>query len=134
MLADPIADMLTRIRNASNVRHERVDIPLSKMKVAIATVLRQEGYIRDYEVAKDSNGHGLLRIHLKYVRTQERPQAITGIRRISRPGLRVYAKREQVPRVLGGLGVAVVSTSQGIVTDREARKRGLGGEVLLYVW
>lgn len=134
MLTDPIADMLTRIRNASDVRHERVDIPLSKMKVAIATVLRQEGYIRDFELAKDGAGHGLLRVHLKYVRSQDRPQAITGIRRISRPGLRVYAKRDQVPRVLGGLGVAVVSTSQGIFTDREARKRNLGGEVLLYVW
>lgn len=134
MLTDPIADMLTRIRNASDVRHERVDVPLSKMKVAVATVLRQEGYIRDFELAKDPRGHGLLRIHLKYVRGQARPQAITGIRRISRPGLRVYAKQDQIPRVLGGLGVAVVSTSQGIVTDREARKRGLGGEVLLYVW
>jgi len=134
MLTDPIADMLTRIRNASDVKHERVDVPLSKMKVAIATILRQEGYIRDFEVVKDANGKNVLRIHLKYLRGQDRPQAITGIRRISRPGLRVYAKRDQIPRVLGGLGVAVVSTSQGIVTDREARKRGLGGEVLLFVW
>lgn len=126
--------MLTRIRNAVDVRHERVEMPASKAKTAIAAVLRQEGYIRDFEMGEDTRGHALLRIHLKYSRDRLRERTITGIRRISRPGLRIYAKREQVPRVLGGLGVAVVSTSQGILSDREARRRGLGGEVLLYVW
>jgi len=131
---DPIADMLTRIRNATSVRHERVEMPASKAKAAIAAVLRDEGYIRDFEMAQDTLGHPLLRIQLKYSKERSRERSITGIRRISRPGLRVYAKREQVPRVLGGLGVAVVSTSQGILSDREARRRNLGGEVLLYVW
>lgn len=134
MTTDPIADMLTRIRNAVDVRHERVEMPASKAKAAIAAVLRQEGYIRDFETVQDAKGHAVLRIHLKYSKDRARERAITGIRRISRPGLRVYAKREQVPRVMGGLGVAVVSTSQGILSDREARRRGLGGEVLLYVW
>jgi small subunit ribosomal protein S8 len=134
MLTDPIADMLTRIRNASDARHERVDMPSSKMKLAIAGVLRQEGYIRDFEVWKDDRGHPMLRIHLKQGRGRERERAIVGIRRISRPGLRVYARHDQLPRVLGGLGVAVVSTSQGVLSDKEARRRGLGGEVLLYVW
>lgn len=134
MTTDPIADMLTRIRNATSVRHERVEMPASKAKAAIAAVLRDEGYIRDFEMAQDTLGHPLLRIQLKYSKERSRERSITGIRRISRPGLRVYAKREQVPRVLGGLGVAVVSTSQGILSDREARRRNLGGEVLLYVW
>jgi small subunit ribosomal protein S8 len=134
MTTDPIADMLTRIRNAVDVRHERVEMPASKPKAAIAAVLRQEGYIRDFETVEDGRGHQTLRIHLKYSKDRARERAIIGIRRISRPGLRVYAKREGVPRVLGGLGVAVVSTSQGILSDREARRRGLGGEVLLYVW
>lgn len=134
MTTDPIADMLTRIRNAVDVRHERVEMPASKAKAAIAVVLRQEGYIREFEHVEDGRGHPVLRIQLKYTKDRARQRAITGIRRISRPGLRVYTKREEVPRVLGGLGVAVVSTSQGILSDREARRRGLGGEVLLYVW
>jgi small subunit ribosomal protein S8 len=134
MTTDPIADMLTRIRNANQVRHERVDIPMSRIKMAIAEILKAEGYIREFEHAADAEGHPVIRLHLKYTRTHERERVITGIRRISRPGLRVYAKKEQLPKVLGGLGTAVVSTSQGVLTDREARRRGLGGEVLLYVW
>jgi small subunit ribosomal protein S8 len=134
MTTDPIADMLTRIRNASEVRHERVDVPMSRLKLAIAEILRAEGYIRDFETVSDAKGHPVIRLHLKYTRTHDRQRAISGIRRISRPGLRVYAKKEQLPKVLGGLGTAVVSTSQGVLTDREARRRGLGGEVLLYVW
>lgn len=134
MTTDPIADMLTRIRNASEVRHERVDVPTSNIKRAIAGILKDEGFIKDVEPAADAGGHPVLRLHLRYARTHERERAITGIRRISRPGLRVYAKKEQLPKVLGGLGTAVVSTSQGVLTDREARRRGLGGEVLFYVW
>lgn len=131
IVTDPIADMLTRIRNATRVRHEKVDVPASGVKEAIARILRDEGYILDFEKVEDSR-QGILRLHLKY--GPERRQVITGLRRISKPGLRVYARKDQVPKVLGGLGLALVSTSRGIVTDREARRLGLGGEVLCYIW
>ena len=131
IVTDPIADMLTRIRNATRVHHEKVDVPASGVKEAIARILREEGYILDYEKVEDSR-QGILRLHLKY--GPERRQVITGLRRISKPGLRVYARKDQIPRVLGGLGLALVSTSRGIVTDREARRLGLGGEVLCYIW
>ncbi len=131
VMTDPIADMLTRVRNASSARHEAVDIPASRVKEAIAGILRDEGFIQNYE--RINEGHqGILRVHLKY--GAERKRVILGLRRISRPGLRVYARKEQLPRVLGGIGVAVVSTSKGIVTDAEARRLGLGGEVLCYIW
>ena len=129
--SDPIADMLTRIRNANSVYHEKVEIPGSKIKVAIADVLKNEGYIKDYSFAQD-NKQGVLTIKLKY--GAERERVITGIKRISRPGLRHYAKHKDLPRVLGGLGIAIISTSQGIMSDLQARKAGLGGEVIAYVW
>lgn len=131
VLTDPIADMLTRIRNANSVKHESVDIPASKMKNEVARILKEEGYIRDYKVI-DDNKQGILRIYLKYGPNDER--VITGIKRISKPGLRVYAKKDEVPRVLGGLGIAILSTSQGIMTDKAARKSNIGGEVICYVW
>jgi small subunit ribosomal protein S8 len=132
-MTDPIADMLTRIRNANVAMHDQVNMPSSKQKVALAEVLRKEGYISGYSVADAADGPGQrLLIQLKY--TPERARTITGLRRVSKPGLRVYTKAESVPRVLGGLGVAVLSTSQGLMTDREARKRRMGGEILCYVW
>jgi len=131
VMTDPIADMLTRVRNASHARHEQVDIPASRVKEAIARILREEGFIQSYENVAEGP-QGILRMHLKY--GQDRRRVLTGLRRISRPGLRVYARKDQLPRVLGGLGVAVVSTSRGIVTDAEARRLGLGGEVLCYIW
>jgi len=131
VMTDPIADMLTRVRNASHARHEQVDIPASRVKEAIARILREEGFIQSYEHVAEGP-QGILRMHLKY--GQDRRRVLTGLRRISRPGLRVYARKDQLPRVLGGLGVAVVSTSRGIVTDAEARRLGLGGEVLCYIW
>jgi small subunit ribosomal protein S8 len=130
-MTDPIADMLTRIRNANAVGHEKVEIPGSKIKWAIAEILKREGYIRDAEFIPDDK-QGVIRIFLKYGRNQER--VITGLKRISKPGLRVYVKKENIPRVLGGLGIAILSTSKGILTDKEARKLGVGGEVLCYVW
>ncbi|HEY8340309.1 MAG TPA: 30S ribosomal protein S8 [Egibacteraceae bacterium] len=130
-MTDPVADMLTRIRNANLAYKEEIEMPSSKLKVAIADILKREGYIRDYLV-EPTKPQPTLRLALKYSRNRER--AITGVRRISKPGLRVYAKRDEVPRVLGGLGIAIVSTSLGLLTDREARKRGVGGEVLAYVW
>lgn len=129
--SDPIADFLTRIRNAGMVYHDKVEIPGSNMKKSLAEVLKQEGYIKDYEIIAD-NKQGMLRLYLKYGPNRER--VITGLKRISRPGLRVYAKRDQIPKVLGGLGVAVISTSKGIMPDRQARKEGLGGEVICYIW
>ncbi|MGI5901645.1 MAG: 30S ribosomal protein S8 [Desulfitobacteriia bacterium] len=129
--SDPIADFLTRIRNAGMVYHDKVEIPGSKIKKALAELLKQEGYIRDYEYIED-NKQGILRLYLKYGPNRER--VITGLKRISRPGLRVYAKKDQVPKVLGGLGVAVISTSKGIMSDRQARSEGLGGEVICYIW
>ncbi|ADQ06745.1 ribosomal protein S8 [Caldicellulosiruptor hydrothermalis 108] len=128
---DPIADMLTRIRNANNARHEVVDIPASKMKKAIAQILLEEGFIKDYEIIDDGK-NGIIRIRLKYGPNKER--AITGLKRISKPGRRVYASKDELPRVLGGLGIAIISTSKGIMTDKKARKEGVGGEVLCYVW
>src|SRR5262245_24128036 len=133
MLTDPIADMLTRIRNANTAMHDEVVMPASKQKVALAHILKQEGYIADFSTAPSTKGPGdVLTVSLKY--TPERHRTITGLRRVSKPGLRVYRKASDVPRVLGGLGVAVVSTSHGLMTDREARQRKVGGEILCYVW
>jgi small subunit ribosomal protein S8 len=132
-MTDPIADMLTRLRNANTAMHDDVTMPSSKLKEALASVLQREGYITDFNVAPAPSGPGnRLTITLKY--SPERERTISGIRRISKPGLRVYRKAEEIPRVLGGLGVAVLSTNQGLMTDREARKRRVGGEVLCYVW
>lgn len=131
IISDPIADMLTRIRNANQVRHEKVEIPGSNMKRSIAEILKNEGYIRDAEFV-DDNQQGVIRLFLKYGKGQER--VITGLKRISKPGLRVYVNHDNIPRVLGGLGVAILSTSKGILTDREARQQGIGGEVLCYIW
>ena len=133
MLTDPIADMLTRIRNANTAMHDEVRMPNSKQKVALAAILQKEGYISGFSVAPSTTGPGeVLTVQLKY--SADRQRTISGLRRISTPGLRVYRKGNAVPRVLGGLGVAVLSTSQGLMTDRDARKRNVGGEVLCYVW
>jgi small subunit ribosomal protein S8 len=132
-MTDPIADMLTRLRNANMAMHEEVNMPSSRLKEALAALLYQEGYISGYAVSDEPNRpHQTLTIRLKY--SPERLRTITGLRRVSKPGLRVYSKADKVPRVLGGLGVAVLSTSQGLMTDREARKKGVGGEILCYVW
>lgn len=131
MLTDPIADMLTRIRNANSQRHEFVDIPASKIKVSIAEILKDEGYIKDFEVLEDGVSK-TIRIALKYINGKER--VISGIRRISKPGLRIYVNSTELPRVLGGLGIAIISTSKGIMTDRDARAQKVGGEVICYVW
>lgn len=130
-MTDPIADMLTRIRNANTVYREHVDVPASKMKRELARILRDEGFIRDFEVLEDAH-RGMLRLYLKY--GQNREKVISGLRRISKPGLRVYAGVDQLPRVLGGLGIAVLSTSYGVMTEKEARQRHIGGEVLCYIW
>lgn len=130
-MTDPIADMLTRIRNASSAMHDDVAIPASKIKQNIARILAEEGFVDDFEVATD-NGHPEIRIRLRY--TEERERAISGIRRISKPGRRVYRSASDLPRVLGGLGVAIISTSQGVMTDKQARRAKVGGEVLAYVW
>lgn len=131
MMTDPIADMLTRIRNGIHAKHDSVEIPASKVKKALAQVLLEEGYIDGYNV-DDESVQGKIIIDLKYGPNDEK--VISGIRRISKPGLRVYVNKDEVPRVLGGLGIAVISTSKGIVTDRVARKEGVGGEVICYVW
>jgi small subunit ribosomal protein S8 len=131
VMTDPIADLLTRIRNANNVYMEKVEIPSSKMKAALAEIFKQEGFIKDVEYIADGK-QGVLRLYLKYGSNREK--VISGIKRISKPGLRVYAKKEEVPKVLGGLGSAVLSTSKGIMTDKQARSQGLGGEVICYVW
>lgn len=131
VMTDPIADMLTRLRNANSVYHEKVEIPASKIKQAIAQILKEEGFVKDFEVVADDK-QGVLRVSLKYGSNREK--VITGIKRISKPGLRVYAKKDQLPRVLGGLGIAIISTSKGIMTDKAARRDGLGGEVIAYVW
>jgi small subunit ribosomal protein S8 len=131
MITDPIADMLTRIRNANHVKHTSVEIPASNMKKSLAQILLNEGFIKNYEVVEDGK-QGIIKIDLKYGPNKER--VITGLKRISKPGLRVYAKSTELPRVLGGLGIAVISTSQGIITDKEARKQAVGGEVVCYVW
>ena len=130
---DPIADMLTRIRNANTAKHDMVDVPSSKMKRAIANILLDEGYIRKLDVVKDDKGFDTLRITLKYG-ADRGDKVISGLRRISKPGLRVYAGTEDLPRVLGGLGIAIISTNQGVVTDKKARELKVGGEVLAYVW
>jgi small subunit ribosomal protein S8 len=130
-VTDPIADMLTRIRNANTVYREHVDVPASKMKRELARILRDEGFIRDFEVLEDAH-RGTLRLYLKY--GQNREKVISGLRRISKPGLRIYAGVDQLPRVLGGLGIAVLSTSYGVMTEKEARERHIGGEVLCYIW
>lgn len=131
VVSDPIADLLTRIRNANTVNHDRIEVPGSKMKKAIVQILKDEGFVRDFEWV--DNGHqGTIRVYLKY--GPSKSKVISGLRRISRPGLRVYAKKDQVPKVLGGLGIAILSTSRGIMTDKAARQNGLGGEVLCYIW
>ena len=131
VVTDPIADMLTRIRNAQVAHHETVDVPASNMKKSIAQILLSEGYIKGFTVI-DDGVQGVIRISLKY--GPNKSKVITGLKRISRPGLRVYARKDQIPRVLGGLGIAILSTSKGVVTSREARALGVGGEVLAYIW
>ncbi|EGK09757.1 30S ribosomal protein S8 [Kroppenstedtia eburnea] len=131
VMTDPIADMLTRIRNANQVRHESLEVPASKLKREIADILKREGFIRDAEYIEDGK-QGVLRIFLKYGPNNER--VITGLKRISKPGLRVYANNNEIPRVLRGLGIAVLSTSKGVMTDKEARQSRVGGEVLAYIW
>ena len=128
---DPIADMLTRIRNANTSKHKTVDIPASKMKIGIAEILLKEGYIKAYEEIKDEN-QGIIRVTIKY--DEKGNRVIDGLKRISKPGLRVYSSKEELPKVLNGLGIAIISTSQGLKTDKEARQLGVGGEVLAYVW
>ena len=129
---DPIADMLTRIRNANSSKHKTVDVPASNMKLEIAEILFREGYIKSFEEIKEENNQGIIRITLKY--DEKGKRVIDGLRRISKPGLRVYASREDLPKVLNGLGIAIISTSKGLKTDKEARELGVGGEVLAYVW
>ena len=131
-MSDPIADMLTRIRNANTAKHDTVDVPSSKMKLAIANILVDEGYIAKYDIVEEG-GFPVIRITLKYG-ADKNERVITGIKRISKPGLRVHAGKDDIPRVLGGLGVAILSTNKGVITDREARKLGVGGEVLAFVW
>ena len=131
-MSDPIADMLTRIRNANAAKHDTVDIPASKMKVAIADILLKEGYIKKYTI-KEIDGFKSIHIVLKYGRDKNE-KVLTGLKRISKPGLRVYASKEELPKVLGGLGVAVISTSKGVLSDKDARKENVGGEVLAFVW
>ena len=130
-ITDPIADMLTRIRNANSAKHKTVDIPASKMKTSIAEILFKEGYIKAFEIINNEN-QGIIRITLKY--DEKGTRVIDGIKRISKPGLRVYANKEELPKVLNGLGIAIISTSQGLKTDKEAREAGVGGEVLAYIW
>jgi small subunit ribosomal protein S8 len=130
-MTDPIADMLTRIRNANQANHTEVEIPTSRMKVGIAKLMLEQGYIAGYDVKKGEHGE-LLVVHLKYGKNRER--VISGIKRVSKPGMRIYARKETLPKVLGGLGTAVISTSQGLVTSAEARRLGLGGEVICFIW
>ena len=130
-ITDPIADMLTRIRNANSARHESVDVPASNMKKAIVEILKEEGYIKEYQIIEDGK-QGVIRITLKYGPKNEK--VISGLKRVSKPGLRYYASADELPRVLKGLGIAIVSTSKGIMTDKEARKAHVGGEVLAFVW
>jgi len=131
-MSDPIADMLTRIRNANTAKHDTVDIPASKMKVAIADILVREGYIKKYDI-EEVEGFKTIRIILKYGKDKN-VKIITGLKRISKPGLRVYASKDNMPKVLGGLGVAVISTNKGVITDKEAREQNVGGEVLAFIW
>ena len=129
---DPIADMLTRIRNANTAKHDTVDIPSSKMKIAIADILLNEGYIKKYDMV-DNNGFKDIRVTLKYADDKQK-RVISGLKRISKPGLRVYAGKDKLPKVLGGLGIAIISTNQGVITDKKARELNVGGEVLAFVW
>ena len=131
-MSDPIADMLTRIRNANTAKHDTVDVPASKMKIAIADILLNEGYITKYDIVEDGN-FKTIRITLKYG-VDKNEKVISGLKRISKPGLRVYANSEELPRVLGGLGTAIISTNHGVITDKEARKLQIGGEVLCFIW
>ena len=130
-MTDPIADMLTRIRNANMVHHDTVEIPGSKLKLSIAEILKHEGFIKDYDFKKD-NKQGTIKVFLKYGPSREK--VLSGLKRISKPGLRVYAHKDELPKVLGGLGIAIISTSAGIMSDKSARKTGVGGEVLCYIW
>ena len=130
-MTDPIADMLTRIRNANQMRYKEVEVPASKIKLEIARILKETGFIEDFKIKKDKVQNGII-LNLKYGQNKER--VITGLKRISKPGLRVYAKAEELPKVLNGLGIAIISTSKGIMTDKEARRESLGGEVLAYIW
>ena len=130
-MTDPIADMLTRIRNANTVKHETVDVPASNIKKELSRILLEEGFIRGYDVIEDGK-QGIIRIQLKYGQTGER--VISGLKRISKPGMRVYADKHEVPRVLNGLGISIISTSKGILTDKQARRENVGGEVICYVW
>ena len=131
MMTDPIADLLTRIRNASRAEHEKVDIPASKLKVRITEILKSEGFIKNFRLMEEKKP-GTLRVYLKYGVGNER--VISGLVRVSRPGRRIYVGKDKIPSILGGMGVAILSTSRGVMTDREVRKQGLGGEVLAYVW
>ena len=131
MMTDPIADMLTRIRNGNNAKHASVDIPASNIKKQLAQILLDEGFIKGYDVIDDGK-QGIIRVDIKY--GNQNQKVISGIKRISKPGLRVYVKNDEVPRVLGGLGIAILSTSKGVMTDKDARKEGVGGEVICYVW
>lgn len=131
-MSDPIADMLTRIRNANVAKHDFVDVPSSKMKVAIADILTKEGFIKGYKIIEEGNIK-TIRLELKYGKDKSE-KVISGIKKISKPGLRVYAGKEELPKVLGGLGTAIISTSKGIITDKEARKEGVGGEVIAFIW
>ena len=131
VMTDPIADFLTRIRTANTVYMEKVEIPASKTKLNLANILKEEGYIKDVEYIEDGK-QGFLRLYLKYGANREK--VITGLKRISRPGLRVYAQKDELPKVLGGLGIAIISTSKGLMTDKDARKAGVGGEVMCYIW
>ncbi|MCF6463035.1 30S ribosomal protein S8 [Clostridium sp. Cult1] len=131
MMTDPIADMLTRIRNGNNAKHDSVDIPASNIKKELAQILLDEGFIKGFDVIEDGK-QGIIRVELKYGNYNEK--VLSGIKRISKPGLRVYVKNDEIPRVLGGLGIAILSTSKGIMTDKDARKEGIGGEVICYVW
>ena len=130
-ITDPIADLLTRIRNANDAKHETVDVPCSNMKKAIVDILLEEGYIKNYQII-DDNKQGIIRITLKYAANKKK--VISGLKRISKPGLRIYASKEDLPRVLRGLGIAIISTSKGIMTDKKARENNVGGEVLAYIW
>ena len=130
VVTDTIADMLTRIRNANQMRYEEVKVPASKIKIEIARILKEEGFIKDYKIVKD-DAQGTIVLTLKY---NKKERVITGLKRISKPGLRVYAKNDEVPKVLNGLGIAIISTSKGIMTDKQARKENTGGEVLAYIW
>ena len=131
-ITDPIADLLTRIRNASSAKHESVDVPASNMKKEIVRILAEEGYIKSYQVLDDKNTQGIIRISLKYV--EGKKSAINGIKRVSKPGLRIYSDVENMPKVLNGLGIAILTTSKGVMTDKQARKENVGGEVLAFIW